>query len=90
MLVLLCVAGKRLVVFLDYDGTLTPIVSRPDAAVMSAPMRQTLRELAEHCIVAIVTGRSMSKIVDFVNLDELCTSPVSRTVPRREAVCRLT
>ena len=65
------VSGKRLVVFLDYDGTLTPIVSRPDAAVMSAPMRQTLRELAEHCIVAIVTGRSMSKIVDFVNLDEL-------------------
>ena len=27
--------GKRIVVFLDYDGTLSPIVDDPDAAFMS-------------------------------------------------------
>jgi trehalose 6-phosphate phosphatase len=27
--------GKRIVVFLDYDGTLSPIVEDPDRAVMT-------------------------------------------------------
>lgn len=27
--------GKRIVVFLDYDGTLSPIVNDPDLAIMS-------------------------------------------------------
>lgn len=27
--------GKRIVMFLDYDGTLSPIVDDPDAAFMS-------------------------------------------------------
>jgi trehalose 6-phosphate phosphatase len=29
-------AGKRPAVFLDYDGTLTPIVDRPEDAIISA------------------------------------------------------
>ena len=29
------IANKRVVVFLDYDGTLTPIVRNPDEAFMS-------------------------------------------------------
>jgi trehalose 6-phosphate phosphatase len=28
--------GKRIVVFLDYDGTLSPIVDDPDRAFMSS------------------------------------------------------
>ena len=28
-------SGKRIAVFLDYDGTLTPIVKNPDRAYMS-------------------------------------------------------
>lgn len=31
--------GKRLAVFLDYDGTLTPIVKNPDKAFMSDQVR---------------------------------------------------
>ena len=42
-------AGRELAVFLDYDGTLTPIVSRPEEAVLDPSMRQTLQELARHC-----------------------------------------
>lgn len=31
--------GKKIVVFLDYDGTLSPIVENPDAAFMSESVR---------------------------------------------------
>ncbi|MGH4027183.1 MAG: trehalose-phosphatase [Pseudonocardiaceae bacterium] len=41
-------AGRRPAVFLDYDGTLTPIVDRPEDAVMSGRMRQAVRGLAQH------------------------------------------
>ncbi|CAL5081165.1 unnamed protein product [Urochloa decumbens] len=37
--------GKRVVMFLDYDGTLSPIVDDPDAAFMSETMRMALAEL---------------------------------------------
>ena len=51
--------GKRPAVFLDYDGTLTPIVDRPEDALLADPVRQTLRELAEHCTVAVISGRDL-------------------------------
>lgn len=35
--------GKRIVVFLDYDGTLSPIVSDPDSAFMSDPVIYLLK-----------------------------------------------
>jgi len=38
--------GRTPAIFLDYDGTLTPIVARPDLAVISDDMRETLRRLA--------------------------------------------
>ncbi|MGB6286294.1 MAG: trehalose-phosphatase, partial [Xanthobacteraceae bacterium] len=48
--------GKRPAVFLDYDGTLTPIVSQPEDAWLSDSMRQTLRELAARApVVAILS-----------------------------------
>src|SRR6266545_4950917 len=37
--------GDQLAVFLDYDGTLTPIVSRPDRAVLMDSTRAILRTL---------------------------------------------
>ena len=39
--------GKRPAVFLDYDGTLTPIVDRPQDALISESMQRAVRELAE-------------------------------------------
>src|SRR5215203_4625745 len=44
-------------VFLDYDGTLTPIMNRPEDAVISQGMRRTVRELAGRCPVCVVSGR---------------------------------
>ena len=35
-------AGKMPAVFLDYDGTLTPIVDRPEDAIISESMREAV------------------------------------------------
>ncbi|HEX2289842.1 MAG TPA: hypothetical protein VHH53_06550, partial [Pseudonocardiaceae bacterium] len=36
-------AGRRPAMFLDYDGVLTPIVDRPEDAVMSDDMREAVQ-----------------------------------------------
>jgi trehalose-phosphatase len=63
--------GKRIAVFLDYDGTLTPIVDRPDLAVMSDTMRAVVHALAERCPVAVVSGRDRGDVEKLVGLDNL-------------------
>lgn len=63
--------GRRLVVFLDYDGTLTPIVARPDLAVLSADMRAVLRRLAELTTVAVISGRDRADVAQRVGLSDL-------------------
>ena len=56
--------------FLDYDGTLTPIVKRPGMAELSRPRRNLLRKLARspHFLVAIVSGRMLSDITKRVGI----------------------
>ncbi|GAU34374.1 hypothetical protein TSUD_217140 [Trifolium subterraneum] len=63
--------GKQIVVFLDYDGTLSPIVTDPDRAFMSKKMRATLKDIAKHFPTAIVSGRCLDKLFSFVRLSEL-------------------
>ncbi len=64
-------AGKRLVIFLDYDGTLTPIVPRPEDAHLPADMRTALAALAHCCPVAIVSGRDLMDVQARVDLPSL-------------------
>ena len=61
--------GDRLAVFLDYDGTLTPIVGHPQDAWLSESMRQTLRSLAARLPVAILSGRDLEDIRGRVLVD---------------------
>lgn len=63
--------GRRPAVFLDYDGTLTPIVERPELAVLSDAMRTVVRDLARRCPVAIVSGRDRADVERLVGIDEL-------------------
>ncbi|KAF8679238.1 hypothetical protein HU200_046012 [Digitaria exilis] len=63
--------GKQVVMFLDYDGTLSPIVKDPDTAVMTEEMRDAVRGVAEHFPTAIVSGRCRDKVFNFVKLAEL-------------------
>jgi alpha,alpha-trehalase len=63
--------GRTPAVFLDYDGTLTPIVSRPELAVLSDEMRQTVGALAAVWPTHIVSGRGLDDVTRLVNLDSL-------------------
>ncbi|WNG53524.1 trehalose-phosphatase [Archangium gephyra] len=60
--------GRRVAFFLDYDGTLTPIVPNPEDARLSEDMVSTLVALARHYPVAIVSGRDLPVLEDFVGL----------------------
>jgi alpha,alpha-trehalase len=57
--------------FLDYDGTLTPIVEDYKAAFLSEEMRDLIRKVAGKCPTAIITGRDLQDIKDLVKLDHL-------------------
>ncbi|GAB4363970.1 MAG: hypothetical protein Kow0060_20930 [Methylohalobius crimeensis] len=59
------------VFFLDYDGTLTPIVPHPDDAVLSDSMRATLKRLTERCQVAVISGRDLSDVRERVGIQSL-------------------
>jgi trehalose 6-phosphate phosphatase len=63
--------GRRPAVFLDYDGTLTPIVDRPEDAVISESMRAAVRALAQRCPVCVVSGRDRRVVQDLMGVDDL-------------------
>jgi len=64
-------AGRRPAVFLDYDGVLTPIVDRPEDAVISKGMRTTVRALARRCPVCVVSGRDRRVVQELMGVDDL-------------------
>ncbi|PSQ96252.1 MAG: trehalose-phosphatase [Bacteroidetes bacterium SW_9_63_38] len=53
--------------FLDYDGTLAPIVDDPDAAVPHPDVPELLRELDNQFPVWIVTGRDLRALASFLD-----------------------
>ena len=59
------------VVFLDYDGTLTPIVRRPEDAILCEEGRRVVKDLAMDVPVAIVSGRGLKDVRKRVNVDRL-------------------
>lgn len=62
---------KRLAVFLDYDGTLTPIVDDPAAALLPEATRAAIRDLASVVPVAVVSGRDLADVRRLVDLEGL-------------------
>jgi len=62
---------KETVFFLDYDGTLTPIVDRPQDAVVSEDMKRTVERLAEKCKVFIVSGRFREDVQNLLGVKGL-------------------
>jgi alpha,alpha-trehalase len=63
--------GRQPAVFLDYDGTLTPIVDRPERAVLDDAMRAAVRRLAAACPVAVVSGRDLEDVRKRVALADI-------------------
>jgi trehalose 6-phosphate phosphatase len=62
---------NRTIFFLDYDGTLTPIVDRPQDAVVSPEMKKTVERLAQKCRVCIVSGRYREDVQGLLGIKDL-------------------
>ncbi len=58
-------------VFLDFDGTLTPIVSSPEMAALSEEMRALLMRLKDKTDIAVISGRSLSDIRERVGIPDI-------------------
>ena len=63
--------GRTPALFLDYDGTLTPIVARPDLATLSGAMREALRRVAQAWPTTVVSGRGREDVTALVGIPEL-------------------
>lgn len=65
-------AADRLVVGLDFDGTLAPIVDDPDQARIHPDGPAVLVDLADAVAgVAVITGRPARQVLDLGGLDEV-------------------
>lgn len=65
------VEKKGIAVFLDYDGTLSPIVEDPDKAFLSDSMKDTLIDLAEKFPVAVISGRDRPDVQRLVGIEHI-------------------
>src|SRR5688572_8244557 len=65
------IKNRKLFVFLDYDGTCTPIVGTPQKAVLSSSMRATVCELARHYPIGIVSGRTIEDVRSKVRIHNI-------------------
>jgi trehalose 6-phosphate phosphatase len=64
--------GDRLLVALDFDGTLAPIVEDPAKAVIHRDARDVLTALAEQAMaVAVITGRPARQVLALGALDDV-------------------
>ena len=64
-------AADHVLLLSDYDGTLTPIVSRPEEAILSSEVREKLRDLSQKSTfsIGIVSGRPLSEVRALVGLE---------------------
>ncbi len=68
-----CLAASHIIFLSDYDGTLTPIVSRPEDALISTEMKERLTDLAKvpKFSVGIVSGRGLEEVQSMVGIGEI-------------------
>lgn len=65
------IADHGLVLFLDYDGTLAPIASRPELATMPDKTRAALQAVSKRHPTAIITGRGLADVRERVGLADI-------------------
>lgn len=56
---------------LDYDGTLAPIASHPDLAIIPTETKKVLERLTNHpdVFIAIISGRSVANVKEMVGIE---------------------
>ena len=64
------IANKHVVLFLDYDGTLIPIVETPNRARIPKQVKQLLKALSasRRCTLSVISGRGLKDIKKKVGL----------------------
>ncbi len=61
---------RPLALFLDFDGTLSPIVAHPGDAQLADGNRERLEQLARRMTVAIVSGRDLRDVEERVGIGD--------------------
>ena len=71
--------NTRLIIAVDYDGTLTPIVKNPSEALLNPKVRQTIAGLSSlgNVHIIISSGRSRTALEKFVTLTPTPQTPQS-------------
>lgn len=66
-------SSKFVLLLLDYDGTLTPIVETPKDAVISTETKELLQDLSRSrdCALSIISGRSLEDIKNAVGIKDI-------------------
>lgn len=66
-------SNKFIALFLDYDGTLSPIVEKPEKAFISKSAKQLLCKLSKNprCKLAIISGRALEDIKRRIGIDRI-------------------
>lgn len=64
-------ARRRVLLCLDYDGTLVPIADHPHLATFDDAGQRLLRMLARHLPIAVVSGRSLASLRRMVGVPGL-------------------
>jgi trehalose-phosphatase len=64
-------SANHILLLLDYDGTLTPIVDKPELAVLPQEIKKLLRKLAKNrrYTVGIISGRALADLKSKVDLE---------------------
>ena len=60
--------GQQLAIFLDYDGTITPIAERPDRATLDQSQREKLQELAAAWPTFVLSGRAWDDVCRMIDV----------------------
>lgn len=68
---LISIGLSRLVLFLDFDGTLVPIATRPEKVELNETVRRALGRLARRIPIVVVSGRSVVDLRSIIGLRHL-------------------
>ena len=65
--------GRPIALFLDFDGTLSPIAPTPDQAILPNENRILLQKLSHHknCVVTVISGRSIEDLKDKLKMNNI-------------------
>lgn len=69
-------SGKYIMLFLDYDGTLTPIVNKPEKANIPGEAKKLLEVLSQepNCKVTVISGRALEDLKNKVGIKNIIYS----------------